>query len=91
MVATGAVGSTEHSTAVSNNTLFDKFVASKVESVDTVSEPKAAKSVQTLPKKNGRKHAKQSVVAVLPMQSALATFQSGTGTLTAYLQSTPRK
>lgn len=88
--ATGLAGPTENST-VASNTLFDKFVASKVESVDTVSEPKAAKSVQTVPKKNGRKHAKQSVVAVLPMQSALATFQSGTGTLAAYLQSTPRK
>ena len=88
---TRAVGPTENNTVASTNTLFDKFVASKVESVDTVSESKAAKSVQTLPKKNGRKHAKQSVVAVLPMQSALATFQSGTGTLAAYLQSTPRK
>ena len=74
---------------VASNTLFDKFVASKVESVEKVSEPKKVKSAQPIPKKNGRKNVKPSVVAVLPMSAA--SFQSGTGTLAAYLQSTPRK
>ena len=46
-------------------------------------------SGRILPKKNGRKNVKPSVVAVLPMSAA--SFQSGTGTLAAYLQSTPRK
>ena len=84
--AHAVVGATE---AVGSNTLFDKFVASKVESVEKVGEAKTVKSAQALPKKNGRKNVKPCVVAVLPMSTA--SFQSGTGTLAAYLQSTPRK
>jgi hypothetical protein len=57
----------------------------------TLSDPKPGKSATAVLKKNGRKNVKAGAGGVPPPQSALAAFQVGTGTLAAYLQSTPRK
>jgi hypothetical protein len=56
-----------------------------------LSDPKPGKSATAVLKKNGRKNVKAGAGGVPPPQSALAAFQVGTGTLAAYLQSTPRK